>query len=124
LKSGRVSSGDERSFARHELAGGLVDFLRAANFLLRTGGRFFVIYLADRLPELLTEMSGSRLEPKRMRMIHSRAGEDARLVMVEGRKDGKPGLTVEAPLIVYAGEGRDYTEEVLAMYEMTGTRDG
>jgi tRNA1Val (adenine37-N6)-methyltransferase len=122
-KTGRVAPGDERAMARHEIAGGLDDFLRAAAFLLNEGGRFYVVYLAERLAELLAGMRCFRLEPKRLRMVHSREGEPARMVLVEGRKNGKPGLIVEPPLIVYAGEGRDYTEEVLAMYGMNETRD-
>ncbi len=119
--TGRVAPDDERGMARHELSGGIDDFLRAAAFLLKNGGRFYVVYLAERLAELLTKMCCFRLEPKRLRMVHSRAGEAARMVLVEGRKDGKPGMVVEAPLIIYKGEGRGYAEEVLAMYGMSVT---
>ncbi len=120
---GRVAADDERATARHELAGGLDAFLRAAVFLLNSGGRFYVVYLAERLAELLSGMRSFQLEPKRLRMVHSREGESARMVLVEGRKNGKPGMVVEAPLIIYKGEGRDYTEEVLAIYGKNGTSD-
>lgn len=111
--SGRVAPGAERAAARHELAGGLVDFLRAAASLLNHGGRVYLVYLAERLAELLAEMRACGLEPKRLRLVHSRRDEVAKLVLVEGRKHARPGLRVEAPLIVYAGgEGRDYTAEM------------
>lgn len=113
---GRVSPADERAAARHELAGGLIDFIDAASWLLKNGGRFAVIYLAERLPELLIQMTAKGIEPKRLRMIHPRRQDPARMVLVEGRKKGRPGLQVEKPLIVYQGEGRDYSPEVLAMY--------
>ena len=109
--------------ARHEFSGGLDDFLRAAAFLLNSGGRFYIVYLAERLAELLAAMRCFRLEPKRLRMVHSREGESARMVLVEGRKNGKPGMNVEPPLIVYKGDERDYTEEVLAMYGRAEIRD-
>jgi tRNA1Val (adenine37-N6)-methyltransferase len=112
--SGRKAPVAERAAARHELAGGLEDFLRAAAYLLGTGGRFYVVYLAERLAELLTAMRASRLEPKRLRCVHSRGGEPARLVLIEGRKDGRGGLTVESPLFMYEGEG--YSAEVLGLY--------
>lgn len=114
--SGRVAPGAERGAARHELAGGLTDFLRSAAFLLNNGGRFCIIYLAERMAELLDEMRTFRLEPKRLRTVHSRAGEPAKLVLVEGRKNARGGLTVAAPLIIYAGQGRTYTPEVAATY--------
>lgn len=113
---GRIAPEDERAAARHELAGGLSDFLMAASYLLSNGGRFAVIYLAERLAELLAGMREFRLEPKRLRCIHSRLGEPAKLIMVEGRKCGGPGMAVESPLYVYQGAEREYTDEVLACY--------
>jgi tRNA1Val (adenine37-N6)-methyltransferase len=116
--SGRVAPGVERGAARFELAGGLTDFLRTAAFLLNNGGRFYLIYLAERLAELCDEMRTFRLEPKRLRMVHSRAGEPAKLVLVEGRRNARPGLTVAAPLIVYKeGKGREYTEEMQGLFD-------
>lgn len=122
--SGRVAPDNERAMARHELAGGIDDFLRTAAVLLNSGGGFYIVYLAERLAELLSGMRCFRLEPKRLRMVYSREGAPARMVLVEGRKDGNPGMIVEAPLVVYLGEGRDYSEEVLAMYEEPVARGG
>jgi tRNA1Val (adenine37-N6)-methyltransferase len=115
--SGRNAANGERCIARHELYGGLRDFLRAAAFLLNSGGRFYMVYLAERLPELLAEMRCFKIEPKRLRLVHSRIDEPARIVLVEGRKNGNPGMRVEPSLVVYKGKGRDYSDEVLAMYQ-------
>lgn len=98
-ESGRLAKGEQRSMARHELHGTLDDFLDAARHQLRNGGRFYVVYLPERLPELLAQMCARRIEPKRLRCVHAQAGEAATLVLVEGRRSGRPGLTVEAPLI-------------------------
>lgn len=114
--SGRVAPHDERAAARHELAGTFVDFVRAAASLLARGGKFHIIFLAERLTALLAEMSRLRIEPKRLRLVYPRSGEPAHLVLVEGRKEGRPGLHVEPPLFIYQGEGRDYTVDVLQMY--------
>jgi tRNA1Val (adenine37-N6)-methyltransferase len=115
--SGRIAPGSERGAARFELAGGLTDFLRTAAFLLNNGGRFFIVYLAERLAELCDEMRTYRLEPKRLRLVHSRNGEPARLVLVEGRKHARPGVKIEAPLIIYReGKGREYAEELTHLF--------
>ena len=116
--SGRIAPDDERAIARHELAGQLADFVAAGSWLLKNGGRFTVIYLAERLPELMAAMVAARIEPKRLRMVHPRQGVAAKMVLLEGLKDGRPGLQVERPLYIYNGNeaGRDYTEEVLQMY--------
>ena len=117
--SGRIAPNDERAAARHELAGGFSDFVAAARWLLKNGGAFAAIHLAERLPEIVAVMKNSGIEPKRLRMIHPRCGEAAKLLLIEGRKGGRPGLTVEAPLYIYRSDssGRDYTAEVLSMYE-------
>lgn len=112
--SGRLSPQSERAQARHEVAGGLTDFVAAAAYLLGSGGRCYLVYLAERLAELLEALRRAGLEPKRLRCVHSRVGETARLVLVESRRGGGVGLTVEPPLYVYEGEG--YSAEVLHCY--------
>ncbi|PLX73327.1 MAG: SAM-dependent methyltransferase, partial [Desulfuromonas sp.] len=100
------------------LNGGLADFLAAARSLLKHSGRFAVIFPVERLVELLTGRREERLEPKRLRMVHSRRGDSASLVLVEGRKNGRGGLNVETPLYVYEGERRSYSPE---MHKIRGT---
>jgi tRNA1Val (adenine37-N6)-methyltransferase len=116
--SGRIAPNDERAHARHELAGTIEDFAAAASWLLKAGGHFAVVYLAERLNLLLGAMTRSWIEPKRLRMVHATADSAARLVLVEGVKGGRPGLQIEKPLVLYAGcqAERRYTEEVEQMY--------
>lgn len=116
--SGRIAPDDERAAARHELAGGLDAFVTAAVWLLESGGRLAMIYLAERLTLLLSTMSQGGIEPKRLRMIHSYADETARMVLVEGARGARSGLIVEPPLVVYRERGaqRLYSQEVEWMY--------
>jgi tRNA1(Val) A37 N6-methylase TrmN6 len=118
--SGRIAPDDERAIARHELAGGLDDFVAAARWLLRYGGEFNVIYLAERLPELIVCIKKFGLEPKRVRLVYPRSGDSAKMVMVEAKKGGKPGVEMCPPLTIYrdCGASREYTEDILRMYEM------
>ena len=121
--NGRISSNDERAAARHELAGGLEDFLRAAHYLLKDDGRFCLVFIRERLGELLALMRQIDLQPRRLRPVHHTLGEEARLVLVEGFKGGSSGMLVEAPLVVYNEGRQEYTQEVLAMYAGGGTRN-
>ncbi|MEA3544604.1 MAG: tRNA1(Val) (adenine(37)-N6)-methyltransferase [Thermodesulfobacteriota bacterium] len=118
LGSGRIAPDDERAAARHEVTGGLADFVAAAGWLLKNGGSFSVVYLAERLPELITSMIARGIAPKRLRMVHPRKAEAAKMILLEGGKNGRPGLQIEKPLYIYRGHGsgRGYTEEVLQMY--------
>lgn len=98
---GRVSTG-ERGVARFEQSGDLDAFAACACRLLKTRGRFFVVYLPERLSDLLTTLAARKLEPKRLCFVHGDAKKTARIVLVEAVKAGKPGLEVEAPLVLYA----------------------
>jgi tRNA1Val (adenine37-N6)-methyltransferase len=102
LGQGRVAPDAQRAAARFELAGGIDDFTAAAGRLLCHGGSCYIVYLAERLPELLAALNSADLRPSRLRCVHHRAGEVARLVLVEGRKGGRGALVIEPPLWVAA----------------------
>ena len=112
--SGRTSPNAERRAARHETYGELEDFLRAAAHLLRPKGRMALCYPAVRLIDLIAAMHQLRIEPKRLRLVHSFLHSGASLVLVEGVKGGRVGLAVAPPLIIYR-DGNRYGDEVAAM---------
>jgi tRNA1Val (adenine37-N6)-methyltransferase len=117
LHAGRLNPDPEKAVAKHEVKASLCDVLTVAETLLKTSGRVFVIYPADRATDLLTQMRAVRLEPKRLRCVHSKAHAEAELVVAEGTKAGKPGLKVAAPLFVHKNDG-SYTDEMRAMLGM------
>lgn len=108
--TGRISADDERRLARHEFNGALADFLSAAAVMIRNRGRVAFVHLATRTADVLADMRAFRLEPKRLRMVHSQAGAEASLVLVEGVKGGQAGLSVHPPLVLYSAL-RKYTPE-------------
>ncbi|MDF2627169.1 MAG: hypothetical protein K0R39_1000 [Symbiobacteriaceae bacterium] len=113
--TGAVSPAAGRATARHELAGDLGAALSAASVAVKYGGRVAVVFLAERLVDLLVQLRAVKLEPKRLRLIHPRAGRPANLLLLEAVKGGGPGLKVEPPLTVYAA-GQTYSAELLALY--------
>ncbi|HEY3346502.1 MAG TPA: SAM-dependent methyltransferase, partial [Nitrospirota bacterium] len=113
--TGKISPGDERAAARHELTAGIADIARTASIMLRNGGRFCVVYHPARLAELFSELKKRKLEPKRMRTIHSHAGDEARIVLVEAVKSGLTGFKVLPPLFIYRSLN-EYTPEMREFY--------
>jgi len=111
INSGRVNPDQGKAGARHELFGRLADFIDAAARMLQLSGRFSCVYPAERLCDMMDHMRRSRLEPKRLRLVHSQSEEGARLVLITAVKGGRPGLTVEPPLVIYRPDGR-YTSEM------------
>ncbi|NGP45785.1 tRNA1(Val) (adenine(37)-N6)-methyltransferase [Bacillaceae bacterium SIJ1] len=100
---------DHLTIARHEVSCTLDDVTRAAAQLLRAGGKFAMVHRPERLVEILLSMKEMRLEPKRMQFVYPRMGKEANTLLIEGIKNGKPGLVTLPPLYIY--EGEEYTRE-------------
>jgi tRNA1(Val) A37 N6-methylase TrmN6 len=115
---GRKSPLESVSIARQGSRCTLKDVFEAASWLLKHRGRFFAVFRADRTAEFLASMTGGGIEPKRLRFVYPRAGERAKLFLVEGLKGGGSGSIVEPPLFVYDAGG--YTPELLKAYELEG----
>lgn len=108
--SGQVSPAPERRMARSETTASLEDVCRAASALLGTGGRFSLVMRTERMAELFVLCRRFALEPKRLRTVHHVAGAAPSLFLLECRKDGRPGLTAEPPLVLKHGDGTDTAE--------------
>ncbi len=102
------------ALARHEVGCTLRDVVTAASQLVKPGGRVAMVHRPERLAEIFAEFKTKNLEPKRLQFSHSKKGNKANMVLVEGRKNGQPGLTTEPPIFVYEENGA-YTPHVRAL---------
>lgn len=100
----------DRAAARGETDMSMRDLCRIAGRLCRSGGRAYVSYRPERLGMVLDEMRLARLEPKRLRFVHHNAVSSAFAVLVEGRKDGHPGILVEPPVLIRNSDGTETME--------------
>lgn len=103
-----------RMIARHETECTMADVAAAASGLLRSGGRLCICHRPERLADIIVTMRENRVEPKRLRTVHQRAGEQPWLVLVEGRRDGKRGMNVMPPL--YIEENGELSREMREIY--------
>ncbi|MCQ2979376.1 MAG: tRNA1(Val) (adenine(37)-N6)-methyltransferase [Clostridia bacterium] len=101
--------------ARHEIYATINDVCKAANRLLKTKGKFFIVYKPDRLVSLISAMRENKIEPKRIRFVQSYKDSEASIVLVEGVKDANESCIIEKPLVIYEKENK-YTKEVLDIY--------
>jgi tRNA1Val (adenine37-N6)-methyltransferase len=114
--SGRLSLGEERAVARHELLLTFGELAAAAKRTLGARGRFFLVHHPERVPEILDILGEEGFQPKRLRFVHGNAAAEARIVLLEAVRQGRAGMRVEPPLFVYEEDGKTYTEEVRSMY--------
>ena len=113
---GRQNSLDAKTIARHEVLCNLEDVISAADYLLHSHGKFFMVHRTFRLPEIFFAMKNHGLEPKRMRLIQPFENTEPNLVLIEARKDANPSLEIEKSLIVRDARG-EYTEEIKKIYQ-------
>ena len=113
--SGKLSSDTKKALARGETLCTLEDICKAAAYLLPTGGSFYLVHKPERLSEIFCTMTKYSIEPKRLREVQYRIGRAPNLVLIEGRRGGRKGISVEAPLILTNEDGTE-TKEVLEIY--------
>jgi tRNA1Val (adenine37-N6)-methyltransferase len=118
VSSGRINPRSQKAIARHEVTCNIDDILQIAYYLLKEGGRIFVIFPARRAITLLDSLRSATLEPTRLRWVHSREGEEAKFILSEAHKGGGEGVEVLPPLFIYSVDG-SYTPEMETLYSST-----
>ena len=122
-ESGYISPDPERAAARAEIDCGIDDVCAAAAYLLRYGGRFCLCHRPERTADVICAMRNNKIEPKRMRTVHNRPGDKPWLILMEGRRGGRPSLSMEKPFIMRDSDGSD-SPELSALYEQYRTTRG
>ena len=112
---GLTNPEDAKAIARHEIKCTFGDVAGQAAALLKPQGKFFLVHRPERLAELIDILRDYKLEPKRLRMVHSFMDSQATMVLIEAAKGGNIFLKVEQPLIIYKSKGV-YTNEILDIY--------
>lgn len=109
------SPSDEINTARQDHECTPDELCRAAFSLIKTGGRFCVVYPAARALVLMRAMEQNRIAPKRIRCVQDTPGRAPKLVLIEGVKQGGEGLHWLAPLILHDENGVE-TDEYRRIY--------
>ncbi len=97
--TGKQNQNDAKTISRHEVCCTLEDVIKSAAYVLRTGGRFYMVHRPERLADIMFLMKKEKLEPKRMQFVHSRLEEAPSLLLVEGQKGRQSGLLTLKPVI-------------------------
>lgn len=115
INTGIESLGESARIARHEVCCNIEDAVKAAAYLLTYSGRFCMCHRPERLVDALDMMRKYKLEPKRLRFVVDKAGEEPFLFLVEGKKGAKPFLRVEPTLVIKNSKSK-FTDEMLEIY--------
>lgn len=109
FKEAKKNDSSFKSIARHEGVLSLEDVVKISRKLLKDRGKLAIVYDSKRLMEALTLMEKNSIIPKRLKMIHDHKEKEASAILIEGIKNGRPGLKIEAPFI---GDFVQFTKNV------------
>lgn len=112
---GIINEYGPKAIARHELLCNLEDVIYGTSKLLKSGGRFYMIHRPHRLTDIFILLRKYKLEPKKLRLVHSHINKEPSMVLIEAIRGGKPMLKVKPPIIIYKDNG-EYTEEIIKIY--------
>ncbi len=114
--TGRTSPDEARAAARGDSLSP-AQFSGAASYLLRRGGSFCLVHKPEFLADIFAAMRLADIEPKRLRFVTHAAESAPSLVLIEGCRGGRPGLSAQPSLILTGPDGSP-TEELRRIYHM------
>lgn len=104
-----------KSIARHELTLNLDNLMVIAKKLLKNGGNIAVVHRTDRLIDIITSMKKNNIEPKKIQFIYPKCNKESNILLIEGTKNGHPGIKICPPLYAHNEDG-SYTDEILKLF--------
>ena len=115
-KDSNINESEYKTIARHEVALNLEQLLSIGKILLKTNGIIGIVHRPERLVDIINEMKKNNIEPKKMQLVYPHKDEEANILLIEGRKNGKPGLKILPPLYSHKDDG-NYTDEIKKFFE-------
>lgn len=111
-----LNNTDYKTIARHEVKLNLNDVMTIAKKLLKNNGNIAIVHRTERLVDILETMRKNNIEPKKIQFVYSRQNVNSNIILVEGIKNGKPGIKLLSPLYIYDEFG-NYSEQILKYFE-------
>ncbi|SDJ72121.1 tRNA1(Val) (adenine(37)-N6)-methyltransferase [Salimicrobium halophilum] len=102
------------TIARHEVYCTLEEVVESSSKLAKSGGKVSMVHRPERFIEIIELFRAYKLEPKRIQFVYPKPGKEANMILIEGVRDGKSGLSILSPFYMYNEEGK-YTEEAEKM---------
>lgn len=100
-----------KQLARHEITLNLEDIMKISKKLLKNNGRLAIVHRPERFIEIMMLMKQYNIEPKKICFLYPKENKEANILLIEGVKNGKPGLKVLPPIISHKDNGT-YTDQI------------
>lgn len=111
----QINKEEKLTLARHEIAIDLDSLIEVASKLLKHMGYFAMVHRPDRFIEIIDTMRKYNITPKKIQFCHSKIDKPAKILLVEGIKNGKDALNILPPFITHDEDGR-YSKATLELF--------
>ncbi len=88
-----INERPEIALARHEIEANLDDIIKKSSELLKDKGRLYMVHIAPRVTEIVTNCAKYNMQVKRMKFIFN-GDKEAYLVLIEAVKGANPGVRI------------------------------
>lgn len=105
-----------KTVARHEIEINLDDIFQISKKLLKNNGNIAIVHRPERLVEIIEKMKQNNIEPKKIQFVYPKYKSESNILLIEGTKNGNPGLKILPPLYVHDSDG-NYLEEIKEMFQ-------
>ena len=112
----RFNQSDYKTIARHEVMLNLEDLFKIAKKLLKNNGNIAIVHRPERLVDILEKMKKNNIEPKKIQFVYPGINKESNILLIEGVKNGKPGLKILNPLYSHLDNG-EYTDEIKQFFK-------
>lgn len=115
-KDSNININEYKTIARHEVKLNLSQLMQVAKYLLNNNGVIGIVHRPERIVDIFEEMRKNNIEPKKIQFVYPHENSEANILLVEGKKNGKPGIKILEPLISHTDNG-DYTDRIKVFFE-------
>ena len=112
----RFNDSDYKTIARHEIKLNLEELFKIAKKLLKNNGNIAIVHRPERLIDIITEMKKNKKKKKKIQLVYPGKDKEANILLIEGIKNGKPGLKILKPIYSHLENG-EYTDEIKKFFQ-------
>ncbi|MBQ2946994.1 MAG: tRNA1(Val) (adenine(37)-N6)-methyltransferase [Bacilli bacterium] len=116
IESSNINKNNYKTIARHEVKLNLNQLFSIAKKLLKNNGVIAIVHRPERFVEVVEEMKKNNIEPKRVQFVYPKKNLEANIMLIEGSKNGKPGLKILPPIYSHKDNG-EYADDVKKYFE-------
>ena len=111
-----LNESEYKTIARHEIKLNIINVIEISKKILKNKGVLSIVHRPERMIEIIESMKKNGIEPKKIRLVYPMKDKEANILLIEGIKNGNPGLKMLPPLYSHNEDGQ-YTEEIKQFFE-------